>query len=479
MKFKGFFTICCLLLLSLTNCVQKGTKPNILLILTDDQTYHSINALGNHEIRTPTLDRLVHEGMTFTNAFNMGGWHGAVCVASRTMMNTGGAIWRAHKNEARLHSWANERKLWSQLMEDAGYETYFSGKWHVKVPPDSIFNHVRHIRPGMPADTPVGYDRPIMGQEDAWSPFDTTQGGFWQGGRHWSEVLADDAEHFLARASQQKRPFFMYLAFSAPHDPRQSPKAYVDQYPPGKIAVPETFQPEYPYLGKIGYDRDLRDERLAPYPRTRYAVQVHRAEYYAIISHMDAQIKRILDALKMSGKEENTYIFFTSDHGLACGNHGLMGKQSLFDHSIRVPFVVVGPSVPPNSKNVREIYLQDIMPTSLELAGIEKPDYVDFESIIDLISDPKAQSHYSAIYGCYTNAQRMIRKNGFKLIAYPKAEVILLFDLVNDPLEQFNLSDSLRYAGLKKDLFNDLLALQQQMADTTDIGAAFPQLLSE
>ena len=124
-------------------------------------------------------------------------------------------------------------------MEDAGYETYFSGKWHVKVSPDSIFNHVSHIRPGMPNQTEAGYNRPIEGQEDIWSPYDTSFDGFWKGGKHWSEVLADDAEIFLDNASNSDKPFFMYLAFNAPHDPRQSPKEFVDKYPVENIAIPE------------------------------------------------------------------------------------------------------------------------------------------------------------------------------------------------------------------------------------------------
>ena len=138
---------------------QKDSKPNILFIFADDQSYNTIHAHGNNEIKTPTLDKLAEEGLTFTNAYNMGAWHGAVCVASRTMLNTGRFVWNAYKNEKRLKQLASSRQLWSQLMEDSGYETYFSGKWHVQVSPDSIFNHVSHIRPGMPKDTPEGYNR--------------------------------------------------------------------------------------------------------------------------------------------------------------------------------------------------------------------------------------------------------------------------------------------------------------------------------
>lgn len=477
-NFQIFTLLIILNIVGISSCRQETQKPNILFIFADDQAYNTIHALGNEEIITPTLDKLTKEGMTFTHAYNMGAWHGAVCVASRTMLNTGSFVWRAYKNEQNLHQLARERKLWSQMMEDAGYETYFSGKWHVSIPPDSIFNHVRHIRPGMPKDTPEGYNRPIEGQESTWSPYDTTFGGFWKGGKHWSEVLADDAEDFLKIASKSEKPFFMYLAFNAPHDPRQSPKEYVDKYPLEHIATPESFMTEYPFMGKIGYNENLRDERLAPYPRTEYAVKVNRQEYYAIITHMDAQIHRILEALNNSGKKDNTYIFFTADHGLACGNHGLMGKQNMYDHSIRPPLIVAGPRIPKNRRKDADVYLQDIMPTTLELAGVPNPSSVEFNSFLDLAFDKATNSNYSAIYGCYTDAQRMIKKGNYKLIAYPKAETTLLFDLSKDPMELNNLSGNEEISHIEKALFSELLVLQHIMEDTTDIQVAFPHLLN-
>lgn len=472
---KAVLTVMCSLLL-LSACNQKPSKPNILFIFADDQAYNTIHAHGNNEIITPNLDKLTKEGVTFTHAYNMGAWHGAVCVASRTMLNTGRFVWRAHKNEKKLKELAQKRHLWSQMMEDAGYETYFSGKWHVKVSPDSIFNHVSHIRPGMPNQTEAGYNRPIEGQEDIWSPYDTSFDGFWKGGKHWSEVLADDAEIFLDNASNSDKPFFMYLAFNAPHDPRQSPKEFVDKYPVENIEIPKSYLPEYPYNGKIGYGRSLRDERLAPFPRTEYAVKVNRQEYYAIITHMDEQIKRILAALDKTGKKDNTYIFFTADHGLACGSHGLLGKQNMYDHSVRPPMIVIGPDIPKNQQSDADVYLQDVMASALELAGVEKPDFVEFNSLVALAKGNADKGNYDAIYGCYTNAQRMIRKDGYKLIVYPKAETTLLFDMVNDPLELNNLSGDENRNKLKQTLFNDLLELQVGMGDTTDIKSIFPKL---
>jgi len=141
----------------------------------------------------------------------------------------------------------------------------------------------------------------------------------------------------------------MYLAFNATHDPRQSPKEYIDRYPLDRIKLPENFLPQYPHAAKV-CGLGLRDEKLMPYPRTEFAVKVHRQEYFAIVTHMDDQIGRILEALEKSGKADNTYIIFTADHGLAVGHHGFCGKQNMYDHSMRVPFFIVGPDIEAGSK---------------------------------------------------------------------------------------------------------------------------------
>jgi arylsulfatase A-like enzyme len=307
-----------------------------------------------------------------------------------------------------------------------------------------------------------------------WSASDTSMGGYWEGGKHWSEVLKEDALGFLEQSTIKEKPFFMYLAFNAPHDPRQAPKEYLDQYPLERISLPINWLPEYPFKDSIGNGPDLRDEALAPFPRTAYAIKKHTQEYYALISHMDRQIGEILNKLEANDGLKNTFVIFTADHGLAMGRHGLMGKQSLFDHSIRVPFMIMGPGIPGGKEIEEPIYLQDAMATGLELARIKKPDYVFFNSLIDLAKGKRLKSHYTEIYGAYTDTQRMIRKNGFKLIAYPKLKKLLLFDLKKDPEEQNDLASRSAYQMKVDSLFNDLLKLQQQFKDTVDIASIRP-----
>jgi arylsulfatase A-like enzyme len=247
-------------------------------------------------------------------------------------------------------------------------------------------------------------------------------------------------------------------------------------YPLDGIKVPGNFLPEYPWKDEIGNPPILRDEALAPFPRTEYAVKKHRQEYYAIITHLDEQIGKIWDALEASGKMDNTYIFFGSDHGLSVGQHGLIGKQSLFDHSIRIPMMVIGPDIPKGKQLDQDVYLQDIMATSLELANVQKPEYVQFKSFMDLISGKNEEGNYDAIYGAYIDLQRMIRKDNFKLLVYPEIDKILLFDLKKDPLETNNIADEPQQAQRVKSLFTDLLKLQRKMQDPLDLTALYQML---
>jgi choline-sulfatase len=196
---------------------------------------------------------------------------------------------------------------------------------------------------------------------------------------------------------------------------------------------------------------------------------VHRREYYALITHLDRQIGRILDSLEKSGKADNTWIFFTADHGLAVGHHGLVGKQNMYDHSIRVPFIAVGPTAKPNQRIAAPIYLQDVMATTLELANIAKPDFVEFQSFLPLLLGDTPTSSYSAIYGAYLQLQRCVVADNWKLIVYPKANVVRLYNLNEDPLEQYDLVNYPRYHVQKEMLLDKLVELQSQFGDTLKI----------
>lgn len=449
-------------------------KPNILFLFADDFSYEALGYLGQTDIETPNLDRLARRGVTFTHAYNMGSWSGAVCVASRNMLLTGRSVWRAEKVAKSTEALREAGQLWPGLMKSAGYDTYMTGKWHISANAERSFDVVRHVRPGMPETAESSYNRPIKGQTDTWSSSDHALGGFWQGGKHWTEVAADDTIDFIKIARDKTNPFFMYVAFSAPHDPRQAPQSFLDRYPIERIKVPQNFLNEYPFKDAIGCGPELRDERLGPFPRTEHAVKVHRREYYALISHLDEQIGRILDELERSGKADNTWIFFTADHGLAVGHHGLFGKQNMYDHSLRVPFVVVGPQVPADTKNDSPIYLQDAMATSLELAGANQPKTCEFQSLVKVARGDAQPSQSKAVYGGYLQLQRTVIKDGWKLILYPKGSVARLYHLTKDPYEMNDLARDPSNLAKKAELFAELLRLQVSLDDPLDLRASYP-----
>ncbi len=466
-------------------------RPNVVFIFADDQTFAALGSLGHPIVKTPNLDRLAAEGTVFSNAYNQGGWHGAICIASRAMLNTGRFLWSAREEMNRgfpkpktptdpVQRERYESNFWSRLVHSGGYDTYFAGKWHVDtqhvdgrdydcVPVEPLFDRFGVIRPGgMPPTLESSYNRPIEGDDDAWSPFDPQYQGHWSGGEHWAEVLADSATGLIEDASKSDKPFFMYLAFNSPHDPRQAPKEFVDMYPQETMDVPPNYLPDNPYRDPMGCPAGNRDERLAPFPRTEYAVRGHRREYYAIISHMDAQVGRILDAVEKSGRRENTYIIFAADNGLALGSHGLFGKQSMFEHSVKVPLIVAGPGLPKKNRIDVPVYMQDAMPTALEIASQPIPEHVQFRSLLPLLKGERKEQ-YASIYGAFEDKQRMVRRDDFKLIVYPLSKTVFLFDLKNDPYEAENLADRPEQAARIREMFTELQRLQKETGDTLEL----------
>ena len=488
-------------LLSVTRMQSQDSekdKPNFIFIISDDQSFNTIQALGNNEISTPHLDQLVKEGINFSHCFNQGSWSGAVCVASRTMLITGQTVFNAPKNKSYLNKWAQDQdkdetevKLWPEVFGDAGYLTFMTGKWHNT---DHAvlkgFDQAKGIGWGMYEtfdqnnSKQLAYGRP---KQTSWSPSNKAYKGHWSPkvkdiiydekgtkkisanyvvSQHTSSFYGDNAVNFIMNeARHSSKPFFAFVAFNAPHDPRQSPKEFIDMYPTNGISVPENFLPEHPFDQG---DHRVRDELLAPFPRTEQAVKLHRQEYYAIISHMDKEVGRIMKALKESGQANNTYVIFTSDHGLAVGSHGLMGKQSQYDHSVRMPFILKGPGIEKGKEIDEMIYMQSAFATTCELAGLSVPETVEFPSIVNLIKGDQAKAN-KYVFGAYKDLQRMIRSDQFKLIIYPKADEVQLFDLKVDPDETTNLAYNKKYNSIKKKLFKELVKQQASLGDFLEL----------
>lgn len=427
---------------------QTRKRPNILILFTDDQRFSTIHALNNPEVRTPNIDKLLRRGVAFTKAHIMGGTIGAVCAPSRAMLITGQTLFHVHDSIVQPKpETASRRKpfdLFPEVLRRNGYVTFGTGKWHNgEALYARCFSRGANIFFGGMSDhlsVPVA-DFDPSGKY----PKDKR----YQGAKFSSELFSDAAIDFL-RGYQGDDPFLAYVAFTAPHDPRMAPKEFAALYPPEKIRLPENFLPEHPFDNG---EMRIRDEMLAPFPRTPQVVREHIAAYYAMITHVDHHIGRVLDALDETGRAKDTIVVFAADNGLAVGQHGLMGKQNLYEHSVRVPLVLAGPGVPSGKKNDELCYLLDLAPTLLEYAGVAVPETVEGKSLVPVING-RAKGVRDSVFYAYGWIQRGVRKGDWKLIRYKvKGKLTTqLFHLRVDPWEKTNLAGSPEHAAERQRL---------------------------
>ena len=429
-------------------------KPNILFFFTDDQRFDTIHALGNADVQTPTLDRLVAEGTTFTHAHIPGGTSGAICMPSRAMLHTGRTLFHL---EGAGQGIPADHVMLGEHLQAHGYRTWGTGKWH-----NGPASFARSFSDGaeiffggmddhwnVPAfdyDPTGNYDSVLPQCPDAFrsNALKIRKGDHVRAGKHSSELFAEGAIDWLARCDSDD-PFFMYLSFMAPHDPRTMPQAYLDMYDPEDVPLPKNFMGGHPFDNG---DLKVRDEVLEEFPRDPDKVRRHIAEYYAMITHLDAQMGRVLDALAASKKADDTIVVFAGDNGLAVGQHGLLGKQNMYEHSVRVPLIFAGPGVPAGERRSAYVYLLDIFPTLCALIGVDTPGSVEGASLVSAMEDGDVQVR-ETLFAAYRGFQRMVKDERFKLIEYAVhgRRTTQLFDLETDPLELHNLADDEAHAG--------------------------------
>ncbi len=429
-----------------------GKRPNVLFIITDDQRFDTIRALGNKEIITPNLDRLAKRGTSFVRAHIAGGTCGAVCMPSRAMVMSGRNPFHLEELGGNIPP---EHKTLGETFKNNGYETIGLGKWHNGCPAYArSFTQGAKIFFGGMWDhwnvptcryDPTGeYDNVINFVVDFFN--DNTplaqHCDEFDPGKHSSTLLTDAAIDLLRKNAGQEKPFFMYLAYLAPHDPRTMPDEFKKMYDPEKITLPPNFQ------GFIDTNYPLmvhRDEHLAAYPREESEIKRHIAEYFAMITHLDYEIGRLLDALHDSGEEDNTIIVFTGDNGLAVGQHGWLGKEDIYEHGVRIPLIMAGPGIAENAKNNAYVYLYDVFPTLCEKLGIEIPDSVDGKSFARLLDGNHGEHFRDNLYLIFDEFVRGVKDDSYKLIEYRNGDNeedkwTFLYDIENDPWETRNLA---------------------------------------
>lgn len=470
-----------------TSCKEKSKaeeavaqKPNILFLFTDDQRAGTIEAMHKYDVKTPNMDKLVENGTSFTNSYILGATTAAVCSPSRAMLMTGRHYFNIEANVYAQFAFPKEEKgksdklTFPEFFKANGYKTFATGKQHNGEQwIERGFDYVKSAFLGG-MTTHFGTKVKDYTPEAGWSePYKNTE-------KFSSEVFGDAAVGFLNEYDKDE-PFLMYVAFTAPHDPRTPPQEFKDLYPNEDMELPKNFMPQHPF--ELA-DEKIRDEVLLPFPRTPEAVQKEISDYYGMITATDAQIGRVLKALKDSGKAENTIIVLAGDNGLALGQHGLLGKQNVYEHSVSVPLVFCGPGVPKNQKTSALAYLHDVFPTLCGLTGLEIPASVQTEDLTPVIKGEKKEVRSSMFYAYNSwpgeafnpnvnnhGGHRAVRKGDFKLIVSAKNDTYTyqLFNLKNDPWELKNLVEDKEFESVKEDLMNELQKLIIEVGDLADL----------
>lgn len=430
----------------------RTARPNILFLLSDDQRRDTIQLLGNGRIRTPNLDHLVKEGTSFSRAYCMGSMNPAVCAPSRAMILTGRTLFRATQG--------TPHKLLPELLREQGYATFGTGKWH-----HSKESFARSFSAGGAIFFGGMSDHDQVPIHD-FDPAGEYRSHPRAGEKFSSELFADATIEFLDRHAKQRtaRPFFAYVSFTAPHDPRTPPEKYRAMYKPKWVRFPKNFLPGHPFdNGEL----TIRDEKLAPWPRTEEVIRQHLVDYYGMITHMDEQIGRVVEALRVNGQLANTIIVFAADHGLAVGSHGLLGKQNVYEHSMGTPLIIGGPGLPKRKKNDAFAYLFDIYPTLCDLSGIPIPDSVEGKSLAKVLRGEQRQVRDS-VFTAY-KVQRAVRDDRWKLIRYTHINKTQLFDLAIDVAEQHDLSEDPEQQPRIERMMKLLQAWQDELGTDTPL----------
>jgi choline-sulfatase len=472
-----------IVLASMVSCLKyaqpqsKDKKPpNFLFIVVDDQSPFDFKMYNAESIlESPNIDKLAKEGVVFDGAYHMGSMSGAVCTPSRHMMMSGRTLWNIpsllgadFKNPNCPDSL--ELQTIGAVFNRAGYSTMRTCK--------------------------QGNSYPAANKQFTVLKEAVKRGGTEQNGSAWH---AEQVLNYLSEREKTKdsKPFFIDFEFSHPHDTRDGTPELLAKY--GAVNHKDTNslpainakQPQLPdnYLSghpfPIGHP-GLRDEVSASgvwKKRDTATIRNENGRELACVENIDIQIGKVLKKLEEMGELENTYIIYTADHGIAIGRHGLQGKQNLYQHTWRVPFIVKGPGIKANTRAEGNIYLLDVLPTFCDLAGIKTPTTVQGKSFKPILKGEQ-KTMRDVLYGVYCGGTkpgiRCVKKGDWKLIKYDVMDGTVrktqLFNIAKNPNEylpehnklgemETNLADNTKYADKLKEMEALLLAQMVEHGD--------------
>ncbi len=466
-------------------------RPNILFIIVDDQSPFDLKAYNPESIlQTPNIDRLASQGIVFDGAHQMGSWTGGVCTASRHMIMSGRTLWHIPtKPRQTQNPNVNNPKL---------------------VPPDlaqytlpAVFNRAGYdtMRTCKNGNSYEAANKLFTVRRDA-----TRRGGTDEKGSAWH---AEQVLDYLNEREKAKDtdPFLIYFGFSHPHDTRDGKPELLAKYGavnhkdkntlpsanPKQPALPINYLPAHPFDNTHMSVRDEVNVSGVWKNRDEQTIRNELGREFACSENIDIQIGRVLEKLETMGELDNTYIFYTADHGMAIGRHGLQGKQNLYEHTFRVPFIVKGPGITAGKRVTGNIYLLDVLGTLCDIAGITPPttnEGISFKPVLDGKKDMVRETLYAAYSGGAKPGIRTVKQGDWKLLKYasPKDGVAIpqLFNLADNPHEfiaqhhkndvanltdhapqdnQRNLANDPRYGQKLAEMENQLLTEMRRLND--------------
>ena len=428
---------------------SSASRPNIIVIFTDDQTYRG-TGYNNSEVKTPHLDALAAGGITFERGYVAS----PICAASRASMMTGrfpqqhGVIALNDKAFGPfLTGGPHASQTLAHRLVEAGYTTAFLGKSHLGSPRTYGF---------------------IEGAE--------------LGGHDDAEIF-ERATEFIHSQKDADRPFFLWLAPNQPHVPLRPGQRWLDLYPAGSIHLPKNFRaaptgdslnnqgtPGQSFYRDSGY-RSNMDHLPAGPPRDEATMLAFTRAYYAVVSHLDDQVGRFAGLLRETGLIKNTVVFYLSDNGYHLGSHGLGNKITMHEESVRVPMFAFGAGIKPGQKTRELVSSLDLYPTVIELAGATAPPQpLMGKSLLPLMKNP-AESHRDVLFcecvglgGTKGAGHRMARSDRWKLIL-SDADEEFLFDQKDDPFELTNRRNDPALAPVLNQLRNNLSEWMKSIGD--------------
>ena len=481
---------------------SEDNRPNIILLLGDDVRADMLGCYGGPRV-TPHLDRLASKSVVFDRVYIMGSTRIGVCAPARAMLLTGRSLWHA-MTEASSGVVSGSYPVGAvglgQALKNENYTTYGVGKFHASQAMwDKNFDSGKAFLLGAMGPHFVDSKRKLklrdkneMGgmtlPSETISKCSEREGNYRE--CHSTEIFTRVALEFLElqeelgvsrieNETQHRRPFFLQVGFTAPHDPWAYPEGFgvpehVANFSFNNFAAAHPFEIEGVQLvNDEGQGMGVRDELIVPPPRTRRNVTDLRIKYLSLLHHLDFSIGRILDKVSHL---KNTVIVFTADHGVALGSHGLISKQNLYEHSVRIPLSVYGLAVTP-TRVTSPILAQDLPRTLAELAGTELPPDPSSQfrtfSFLSLLQNPgdyhRAPTSRRFVFLAFMSTVRAIidLDSGLKLITYfsgqgKRNSHVQLFNITADPFEEHDLTKVARAESSTVKLQDQILRLAKE-----------------